>query len=99
MATNEKDQKEKKQKGGKKEAAAPRGAHPGKDLPVPAPRLREHYMKTVRANLSKQFSLGNPHEVPGLEKIVINVGVGEAIKNPKVLDHVVEELGIITGQR
>jgi large subunit ribosomal protein L5 len=41
----------------------------------------------------------NPHQVPTVEKIVVNVGVGEAIKTPKVLDKVVEELGIITGQR
>jgi large subunit ribosomal protein L5 len=47
----------------------------------------------------KQFDLTNPHQVPTLIKIVINVGVGEAIKQPKVLDKVVEELGIITGQR
>ena len=47
----------------------------------------------------KQFALTNPHQVPTVEKIVVNVGVGEAIKTPKVLDKVVEELGVITGQR
>src|SRR5687767_15257121 len=47
----------------------------------------------------KQFSLTNPHQVPTVEKIVLNVGVGEAIKQPKLLDKVVEELGVITGQR
>jgi large subunit ribosomal protein L5 len=76
-----------------------RGAHAGADQPVPPPRLREFYWNTVRPRLTQQFALQNPHEVPNLEKIVINVGVGEAIKNPKVLDNVVEELALITGQR
>jgi large subunit ribosomal protein L5 len=49
--------------------------------------------------LAKQFDLKNPHQIPGLEKIVLNVGLGEAIKQPKLLDKVVEELGVITGQR
>jgi large subunit ribosomal protein L5 len=53
----------------------------------------------VRAKLMQQFDLKNPHQVPNLEKIVINCGVGEAIKQPKVLDKVVEELETITGQR
>jgi large subunit ribosomal protein L5 len=101
MAT--KDKKEKSGKGGKGgkkggEAAA-RGPHAGLGLPVPAPRLKEFYVSTVRERLTKQFSLTNPHQVPMLEKIVINVGVGEAIKQPKALDSVVEELAIITGQQ
>jgi large subunit ribosomal protein L5 len=73
--------------------------HAGLELPVPAPRLREYYNKTVRANLTNQFGFANPHQVPTLEKIVINCGVGEAIKNSKVLDVVVDELALITGQR
>jgi large subunit ribosomal protein L5 len=87
-------------KGGKKQAAAaaPR-EHAGVGLPVPEPRLRRYYQQTVRGNLSKQFGLGNPHEIPNLEKIILNVGMGEAIKQPKVLDGVVDELGIISGQR
>jgi large subunit ribosomal protein L5 len=47
----------------------------------------------------QQFGLTNPHQVPTLEKIVLNVGVGEAIKQPKMLDKVVEELATITGQQ
>ena len=73
--------------------------HAGAERPVPAPRLREHYSATVRPRLSQQFGLGNPHQIPNLEKIVINVGVGEAIKNSRVLDVVVDELALITGQR
>src|SRR3954465_920506 len=100
MATKEKKGEGKSKKGGKKgggEAAA-RGPHAGAGLPVPAPRLKEFYQTTVRERLTKQFGLKNPHQVPQLEKIVINVGVGEAIKQPKALDSVVEELAIITGQ-
>src|SRR2546421_181050 len=73
--------------------------HTGKELPVPPPRLKVYFEQTVREHLKKQFGFGNPHEIPTLEKIVINCGMGEAIKNPKVLDTVVNELGIITGQR
>lgn len=73
--------------------------HAGSGLPVPAPRLREHYKATVRAHLTKQYGFGNIHEVPTIEKIVINCGVGEAIRNSKVLDVVVDELALITGQR
>jgi len=90
------------QKGGggaKKGEAKQRGPHAGANLPVPAPRLKEFYQNTVRARLSQQFGLTNPHQVPQLEKIVINVGVGEAIKQPKALDSVVDELARITGQQ
>jgi large subunit ribosomal protein L5 len=79
--------------------AQPKAAHTGVGLPVPAPRLKEQYEKTVRGALSQKFGFTNPHQVPTLEKIVLNVGVGEAIKQPKVLDKVIEELGIITGQQ
>ena len=87
--------------GGRGDASAvpARGQHAGAHVPAPAPRLKEYYVKTVRPRLMQQFALTNPHQVPNLEKVVINVGVGEAIKNPKVLDKVVDELAIITGQR
>ncbi len=86
----------KKKKGG--EAAAARGPHAGAGKPVPVPRLREFYQHTVRERLMKQFGLTNPHQVPTLSKIVLNVGAGEAIKQPKFLDNIVEELATITGQ-
>jgi len=73
--------------------------HAGMERPAPAPRLREHFRCTVRGRLTQQFGFGNPHQVPTLEKIVINVGVGEAIRNSRVLDVVVDELALITGQR
>jgi large subunit ribosomal protein L5 len=73
--------------------------HTGKNLPVPPPRLRVYFESTVRERLKSQFGFTNVNQIPTLEKIVINCGVGEAIKNAKVLDTVVTELGIITGQR
>ena len=63
------------------------------------PRLQVYYEEQVRNRLMEQFGWKNPMRVPKLEKVVINVGLGEAGKNSKLLDSVVEELGIITGQR
>ena len=81
----------KKAKGGAgKGERRERGPHANAGRPAPAPRLKEYYTSTVRAKLMQQFDLKNPHQVPNLEKIVINCGVGEAIKQPKVLDKVVE---------
>jgi large subunit ribosomal protein L5 len=73
--------------------------HAGAGLPVAAPRLKAHYEQSVRATLAKQFGFTNPHQIPTLTKIVINCGVGEAVKQPKMLDVVVEELALITGQK
>ena len=67
--------------------------------PVPAPRLHERYVHVVRPKLVKEFQLRNIHEAPMLTKIVLNVGMGEAPKNAKLLDAAVAELGAITGQR
>jgi large subunit ribosomal protein L5 len=86
-----------KKKGG--DAPKARGPHAGADKAVPAPRLREFYQSTVRGKLMEQFGLKNPHQVPTLTKIVLNVGAGEAIKQPKFLDNIVEELATITGQQ
>ena len=89
----------KKKGGDRKDSAAARVEHTGVGTPAPTPRVKEHYLKTVRNNLMRQFSFTNPHQIPTLEKIVLNVGAGEAIKQPKFLDKVVEELGLITGQQ
>ena len=90
--------KQSKKAAARTESSAPR-EHTGVGRPVPPPRLKQYYLDTVRQRLTEQFGFLNPHQVPTLEKIVINVGLGEALKQPKLLDHVVEELGIITGQR
>lgn len=86
-------------RGGDRKSMLPKGPHAGAKLPVPPPRLREYYRNTVRGKLMQQFGLTNQHQVPGLEKIVLNVGLGEAIKNPKLLDSIVDELALVTGQR
>ncbi len=96
------DAKESKASKGKKKKEAgdyKQSAHAGVGLPIPTPRLKTYYNETVRSRLREQFGYKNPHEIPTVEKIVLNCGVGEAIKNPKVLDKVVEELAIISGQR
>lgn len=62
-------------------------------------RLREHYRKEVIPLLSKKFGYKNPWEAPRLEKIVINMGVGDAIQNPKLLDAALADLTMIAGQR
>lgn len=63
------------------------------------PRLKESYRKEVIPALMKEFGYRNVMEVPRLEKIVVNVGVGEALQNAKALDHTVRDISTITGQR
>jgi len=63
------------------------------------PRLKEKYKKEITPAFIKEFSLKNYMQVPRVEKIVINVGAGEAIQNPKVLDYIVNDISVITGQR
>ncbi len=63
------------------------------------PRLLEQYKKEIIPAMQEKFSIKNPMAVPRLEKIVVNMGVGEAIEDVKVMDKVVEELATITGQK
>jgi large subunit ribosomal protein L5 len=65
---------------------------------VMAPRLKEKYEKEVVPALKEQLALGNVNEVPRLEKIVVNMGVGAAVQDSKQLDAAIEDLRIITGQ-
>ena len=67
--------------------------------PKYVPRLKQRYREVVVPALMKEFGYKNPMAVPRLEKITINMGLGEAIQNPKALDRAVEELSMITGQR
>jgi large subunit ribosomal protein L5 len=62
-------------------------------------RLIEHYTKTVVPALTKQFGYTNVMAVPKLEKITLNVGLGDATQNPKLVDPAVNELGAIAGQK
>jgi len=63
------------------------------------PRLLDRYRDEVVAKLTEEFSFTNLHQVPRLEKIVVNIGLGEAAANPKLLDKATEELSLITGQK
>jgi large subunit ribosomal protein L5 len=87
------------QGGGKKEKGAGGAVDHEPKAREGAPRLQTHYEQTVRGRLAKEFGLTNPHQVPRLEKVVLNVGLGEASKNPKQLEAVIDELGAITGQK
>lgn len=62
-------------------------------------RLRQRYRDDVVPALSKEFSYGNPMQVPRLDKIVVNIGLGEALTNAKALDAAVGDLATITGQK
>lgn len=64
-----------------------------------APRLKELYQTEVRKKIQDQFGIKNPMAVPRIEKVVLNMGMGEAISNAKILDSAVDELGQITGQK
>ena len=62
-------------------------------------RLKELYAKEVRKKMQDQFGIKNAMAIPKVEKVVLNMGVGEAIQNIKVLDNAVDELATITGQK
>jgi len=84
-------------KGGEKpEAPAPSPEPPAE--PAPRARLMDFYEQQVRAKLQQQFGFKNPHQIPRLKKIVLNVGMGDASKNPKGLEAAVAELAAICGQ-
>lgn len=62
-------------------------------------RLKTHYDEKVRPELMKQFNYSSIMEVPKIEKIVVNMGVGDAISDPKAMDGAVEDLALLTGQK
>ena len=62
-------------------------------------RLKDVYQKEVRRKLQDEFGIKNPMAVPKIEKVVLNMGMGEAIQNAKILDTAVDELSTITGQK
>jgi len=63
------------------------------------PRMRTRYREQAVANLTKKFSYKKPNMVPGLRKVVLNMGLGAAVGNPKIIDSAVEEVRAITGQQ
>lgn len=62
-------------------------------------RLKERYVEEIRPTMRREFAYSNDFEVPKLDKIVVNIGLGEAIQNNRALDAAVEDLAAITGQR
>lgn len=63
------------------------------------PRLKQKYLNEISAQLKKDFGFTNVHQVPGLVKIVVNTGVGEAARDGKIIDGAVKDLAAITGQK
>jgi large subunit ribosomal protein L5 len=91
--------KDTKDKGGKKAAAA---APSGPARPTPegyVPRLKTRYAEEVVPKIKKEFGIDNIMAVPRIERISLNMGVGEAIQNIKILDDAVEELAALAGQK
>ncbi|MEN9822635.1 MAG: ribosomal protein, partial [Actinomycetota bacterium] len=64
-----------------------------------APRLKQHYQSDIRAALTSELGLSNPMQVPKIEKIVINMGVGRATQQPSLLEGAVADLTKISGQK
>ncbi len=95
-----KDKKPKKGKdqrgGGSSSAIAASGT--SNTVAVPA-RFMEKYAKVAVPALVKQFGYKNPNQVPRLQKIVVNMGLGQAVTNPKIIDSAVDELRAVTGQK
>lgn len=63
------------------------------------PRLKEKYLKEIKPSLQKELGIKNVNDIPRLKKIVVNMGVGQATSDHKILDHAVEDLRTITGQQ
>ena len=93
-----KEQKEQKGKKGQAEQA-PKSTEAPRHAAKETPRLKTRFLKEIAPVLLKENNLTNPMSVPHLNKIVINMGMGEATQNSKVMDVAVNELGQITGQK
>jgi large subunit ribosomal protein L5 len=94
------DAKAKGGKGGDKKAAASKEARAAAPRPADyKPRLKVHYEKVVRDALMKKFGYSNVMQIPKLEKIVLNMGVGEAVNDRKKVDNAVADLALIAGQK
>jgi large subunit ribosomal protein L5 len=108
MADEVKDEKakatasaKKAKKGGKKDEVRKAGfaANVDEGLEAKPARLKLRYRKDVVPALMKELGLKNPHQVPRLEKVVVNMGLGEALANNKILESAVDQLASITGQK
>ncbi|MGH7531333.1 MAG: 50S ribosomal protein L5 [Gemmatimonadales bacterium] len=94
-APEKREKREKAEKAPK--ASPPEAAEPVE--PAPRARLLDFYEQQVRGRLQQQFGFQNPHQIPRLTKIVLNVGMGDAVKNAKGLEVAVAELAAISGQQ
>ena len=86
----------KPKEGGKEKAKAKEAVV--STTPVEEPRKRKLYKEQAAAELKKQFNYKNPMQVPRLQKITVNMGLGAAVGNPKIIDSAVDEMRAITGQ-
>src|SRR3954453_19535579 len=82
--------------GGGQESEKAKGVSPAQ---AHTPRFIEKYKSVAIPALTKQFGYTNPNQVPRIEKIVVNMGLGAAVTNPKIIDTAVEELRAVTGQK
>ena len=89
----------KKGEGKGKAAEAPAASERRPERPKGKPRLQQHYEQAVRQKMTEAFGYKNIHEVPSLDKIVVNMGVGEAVNDGKKVQAAANELAAITGQR
>ena len=92
----EKKKKDKGERGGSSAAVMPKVVSNTAAIPA---RFAAKYSKEVVPALTKQFSYTNPNQVPRLQKIVVNMGLGQAVTNPKIIDSAVDELKAFTGQK
>src|SRR5580700_7944043 len=96
---DEQPKKARPPKGDRGQAAEKPSAEAPRHAAKERPRLRTRFEKEVSASLMKELELKNPMAVPRLNKIVVNMGVGEATQNAKLIDPAVNELGQISGQK
>jgi large subunit ribosomal protein L5 len=85
--------------GAKKQAAPAEDVKKSAPERIPTPRLKQRYHDVAVPALMKEFQYKNPMQAPKLVKVVLNMGMGEAVANAKALDHAAEEMAKISGQR
>ncbi|BBF93087.1 50S ribosomal protein L5 [Blastochloris tepida] len=86
------------EKGAKAAAKAPR-AEGGEAVVIPTPRLKTYYEEVIRPKLIEEFGYKNKFEVPAIEKVVLNMGVGEGTADRKKVENAASDLGLIAGQK
>ena len=84
---------------GERAAEAAGVEEPPMEDPVPAPRLRETYRSEIVPTMMREFDISNPMQVPRLQKIVLNIGLGEALTNNRAMESATRDLAAITGQK